>query len=102
MATHSNAVQSDAGKALSPKAQADDLKAASRGRSGQLANAVTSFAEMLAPRRRVIRDPYYDVAIRDHDARPQADHRFGIAEWAMIVVAGIALGVVLALIFAGV
>jgi hypothetical protein len=72
------------------------------GRSSQFTSAVTSFAEMVAPRRRIIRDPYYGATPADPERRPMREVRLTKAEWIMIVVAGAALGTALAFLFAGV
>lgn len=71
------------------------------GHSSQFVNTVNSFAQMVAPRRRVIRDPYYG-AMPDHSTpRATASVKLTKLEWAMTVIAGIVLGTAVAFLFAG-
>jgi hypothetical protein len=84
-----------------PEAAGLDPTAPPSLRDARFANAITSFAEMVAPRRRVLRDPYYGSAMPQAPSAPE-EARFTLGTWVMIVIAGVALGAVFTLMTAGV
>jgi hypothetical protein len=85
----------------SPEAAGLDPTGPPSMRDARFASAITSFAEMIAPRRRVIRDPYYGAAMPQAPTAPE-EARFSLGTWIMIVIAGVALGSVFTLMTAGV
>jgi hypothetical protein len=71
-------------------------------RNVRFANAMTSFADMVAPRRRVIRDPFYGNVISHASSAPEDASKLSVGTWVMVVVAGITLGATLTLMSAGI